>query len=302
MSKGVRLAIGEESDKALAMVQQTGSIGRRFLVDGRWGGMSMVALYLSLLSGVVVALQYDPAHPYYSASSLDILVPFGAFWRSLHFYSSQLFFLLALVHFLAVIVDKSLATLTFRRWLPLVLSMVAALLLLFTGYILRADATGSSAGIIAENILLSFPLLGRLLDSLLLALIDEGMKRVYANHLVGLGLLWLVLSWDHVRRYRVSWRQHPALVLSLIGFSALVAAPMEPEHLGAFHINGPWFFVGLQELLRYIQPFWAGIVWPLALVVALVLMHRQELAVRARNFCLGWLAAYAVLSLIGLGR
>lgn len=294
--------MADDSNKIFVTIQQIGREGRRLLVDGRWGASSMVALYLSLLSGVVVALQYDPAHPYYSASSLDILAPFGAFWRSLHYYASQLFFLLAVVHFLAVIVARSFATMTFKRWLPLVLSMVAALLLLFTGYILRADATGASAGIIAENILLSFPILGRFLDSLLLALIDEGMKRVYANHLIGLGLLWLVLAWDHVRRYRVSWRQHPFLVLSVIGLSALLTAPMEPEHLGVFHINGPWFFVGLQELLRYVQPFWAGIAWPAALVVALVLIHKQETAIKARLFCLGWLVVYAVLSIIGLSR
>lgn len=262
----------------------------------------MVALYLSLVSGVVIALQYDPAHPYYSSSSLDILAPFGAFWRSLHFYASQLFFLLAMVHLLAIIVNRGYESLPFKRWLPLALSMVAALLLLFTGYILRADATGSSAGMIAENILLSIPLLGRFLDGLLFSIIDEGMKRVYANHLIGLGLLWLVLSWDHIRRYRISWRQQPLLVLALIGFSAVLAAPMEPEHLGAFHINGPWFFIGLQELLRHIQPFWAGIVWPAALVIALLLIHRPGTAARARLFCLAWLAVYALLTCIGLGR
>jgi ubiquinol-cytochrome c reductase cytochrome b subunit len=262
----------------------------------------MVALYLSLISGVVVSLQYDPAHPYYSASSLDILAPFGAFWRSLHFYASQLFFLLLVVHVLAVIVGRSYVSMPFKRWLPLVLSLVVALLLLFTGYILRGDSTGSSAGMIAENILLSVPLFGRLLDSLLFSLIDEGMKRVYANHLIGLGLLWVVLSWDHLRRYRVSWRQHPGLVLAMIGFSALVAAPMEPEHLGVFHINGPWFFVGLQELLRYMPPFLAGIAWPSTFVVGLVLVYQQERAVRARLFCLGWLALYAILSFIGLSR
>jgi ubiquinol-cytochrome c reductase cytochrome b subunit len=262
----------------------------------------MVALYLSLLSGVVVSLQYVPAHPYYSATSLDILAPFGAFWRSLHFYASQLFFLLLAVHFLAVIVGRSYETLPFKRWLPLVLSLVAALLLLFTGYILRGDSTGSSAGIIAENILLSLPLVGRFLDSLLLSLIDEGLKRVYANHLVGLGLLWVVLSWDHLRRYRVSWRQHPVLVLTLIGVSAFILAPMEPEHLGVFHINGPWFFVGLQELLRYINPFWAGVVWPATFIVALVLIHKQEAVAKARLYCLGWLALYALLTFIGLSR
>ena len=284
------------------MLQAAGR-GRKFLVDGPWGARSMVALYLSLLSGVVVSLQYDPAHPYYSASSLDILAPFGAFWRSLHFYSSQLFFLLAIVHLLAVIVNRSYQSLSFKRWLSLALAMVAALLLLFTGYVLRADATGSSAGMIAENILLSIPLGGQLLDALLFSIIDEGMKRVYANHLIGLGLLWLLLSWDHIRRYRISWRQHPVLILAMIGFSALVAAPMEPERLGIFHINGPWFFIGLQELLRHIHPFWAGIVWPLTLVAALASIHGPEgTATRARLFCLGWLAIYAILTAVGLSR
>lgn len=284
------------------MSQTTPSLGTKFLIEGRWGARSMVALYLSLFSGVVVSLQYDPGHPYYSASSLDILTPFGAFWRSLHFYASQLFFLLLFLHFLAVIVERSYESLAFKRWLLLVLSMVAALLLLFTGYILRGDSTGSSAGLIAENILLAIPLLGRLLDSLLFSLIDEGMKRVYANHLVGLGLLWVLLSWDHLRRYRVSWRQHPVLVLTVIGFSAIVAAPLEPEHLGVFHINGPWFFVGLQELLRYVPPVLAGVVWPSMFVAGLILIHKQAVAVKARLFCLGWLACYILLSFIGLSR
>lgn len=276
--------------------------GKKFLVEGRWGASCMVALYLSLISGVVVALQYDPAHPYYSVSSLDILAPFGLFWRSLHFYASQLFFLLAILHLLAVIVDRSYESLPFKRWLPLALSMVAALLLLFTGYILRGDATGNSAGMIAENILLTIPWVGRLFDSLLFSLIDEGMKRVYANHLVGLGLLWVVLCWDHLRRYRISWRQEPMLVLALIGFAALVPAPIEPERIGVFHINGPWFFIGLQELLRYIQPFWAGIAWPATLVLALVLIHKEGVAARARLYCLGWVVVYSVLTIVGLSR
>jgi len=262
----------------------------------------MVSLYLSLFSGVMLSLQYDPATPYYSASSLDILAPFGLFWRSLHFYASQLFFVLLVVHTVAVLVERSYLSLSFKRWLALVLSLVVALLLLFTGYILRGDSTGSSAGMIAENILLSIPLLGQLLDSLLFSLSDEGVKRVYANHLIGLGLLWVVLVWDHLRRYRVSWRQHPLLILSLIGGAALVSAPMEPEHLGAFHIGGPWFFVGLQELLRYIPPLWAGVVWPLSFIVALVFVHQQEMAVKSLRYCGCWLVLYVVLTLIGLAR
>lgn len=286
------------------MGQSISNAVRRFLTESPWGARSMVALYVSLVSGVVVSLQYDSAHPYYSASSLDILAPFGLFWRSLHFFSSQVFFILAVVHLVAIVGDRSRAQMATNRWLPLALSMVAALLLLFTGYILRGDATGSSAGMIAENIVLALPLGGSFLDSFLFSMIDEGMKRVYANHLVGLGLIWLALAWDHIRRYRVNWRQHPVLVLSLLAWSAVVSAPMEPERLGVFHINGPWFFVGLQELLRYAPPFWAGVVWPATLVAAIALLQKEEdgVALRARWYCLVWLVIYAILTAIGFSR
>lgn len=269
----------------------------------QWGAKSMVALYLSLLSGVLVAYQYDPAQPYYSAGSLDILVPFGAFWRSLHFYASQLFFLLSVLHFTAIVIGREAPRVTPAGWVKLTAALMVALLLLFTGYILRGDSTGSSAGSIAENIILAVPLLGKTLNSLLFSLTADGLKRVYANHLVGLGLLWLLLSWDHVRRYQISWRSQTWLVLLTLTFCALIKAPIDPEQIGVFHIAGPWFFIGLQEILRYIPPFWAGIVWPGCLLIPLCLLYpgsrwyRQALWLSA---C--WLLLYALLTLIGLTR
>jgi ubiquinol-cytochrome c reductase cytochrome b subunit len=266
----------------------------------KWGARGMVALYLSLLSGLIVALQYNPAHPYYSTSIIDTLVPFGSFWRSLHFYSSQLFFLLIVLHFIAVLLSNPPSLPTYS-WIKLVISMLVVLLLLFTGYILRADTTGSSAGRIAENILLSVPYIGRTLDSLLLDVEFGGMKRVYVNHLVGFGLLWLVLIWPHIRRYMVGWRQFPWLILAVFTWSALIPAPMEPSRIGVFNITGPWFFIGLQELLRYVPPFWAGIVWPSIFVVGLFIIAPGN-TWRKRGYLLvaGWLALYLLLTILGL--
>jgi ubiquinol-cytochrome c reductase cytochrome b subunit len=273
------------------------------IVSIPWGAKSMVALYLSIFSGIAVALQYDPAAPYYSASSLDILVPFGAFWRSLHFYASQLFFLFLVVHLFAVVIESRVATLTAPKWVLLVFSVAVGLLLLFTGYLLRDDATGSAAGAIAENILLSIPLIGKFANSLLFSLSDSGMGRVYVNHMVGLCIVWLFLCWDHIRRYRVNWKNHPLLVISVILFCAFANAPMEPDAIGVFYISGPWFFMGLQEILRYIQPFWAGIFFPALLLVALIFLHPHYKRSRQAAHCIViWLLLYLGFTLVAFWR
>ncbi len=276
---------------------------RQHFLKVRWGEKSIVALYLSILSGVVVALQYDPAEPFYSLSTIEVLAPFGSFWRALHYYTSQLFFLLSLCHLAAIIWDNKHGPIPRGRWVLLIMGLVTTLLLLFTGYVLRGDATGASAGVIAENILLAVPLVGRWLNELLFAVTTAAMKRVYANHLIGLGALWLVLSWDHFRRYRVRIWLHPYFVCTLLLVSALWPATMEPERLGMLHIAGPWFFLGLQELLRYVQPFWAGVLFPCTFIVSLCLLPEQGRIGRAAGgYAALWLLAYAVLSAVGFAR
>lgn len=268
----------------------------------RWGEKSFIALYLSLFSGVVVALQYDSAAPFYSANTIELLIPFGEFWRSLHFYASQLFFLCFLCHF-AVIVTAGSPAIPYAKWVLLVASLPVTVLLLFTGYVLRADATGEAAGVIAENIMLSIPMVGEWFNALLFSIARDGLVRVYANHLVGLGLLWLVLCWDHVRRYRVSFRQHGGFTVALLLFCLLVKAPLEPYRLGVFHIAGPWFFLGLQEMLRVIHPFWAGVFFPLLFLAALLLVPLDATWRRWALWFAGlWLAFYGVLTVVGALR
>ena len=268
----------------------------------RWGGSTLISLYLSVLSGIIVALQYNPAEPFHSTSAIELLAPFGSFWRGLHYYSSQAFFLLLLCHFVAVTWENthyySRAT-----WVRLSLSLPVALLLLFTGYILRDDATGEAAGLIAENIMLSVPIAGDWLNDLLLAVTANGVKRVYANHLAGLMLAGAWCIWPHIRRYSTRWRDHLLLICVVFLLSVFLVAPMEPQRFGLVHIAGPWFFLGLQEALRYAPPFWAGIALPgLLLVAVLRLPHRGR---RRRKYLAGvgiWLMFYAVLTAVGFLR
>ncbi len=266
-----------------------------------WGGFSFVSLYISVLSGLVVGFQYDPASPLYSVSTLDMLVPYGAYFRSLHFYSSQLFFLFCLCHLIGIF-DKT-ENYSSRQWIMLSATLPVALLILFSGYVLRGDATGSSAGMIAEAILLDIPVIGSNINDLLFSISDNGMKRIYINHIIGFGLLWGWLAWGHVKKYRVSLTHHTFLCITILLFSILVAAPFEADHLGIIHIAGPWFFLGLQELLRYLPPLLAGIIYPASLLLSLALLQKKNrFFTPLLIYILFWLLSYAVLTGIALTR
>lgn len=241
--------------------------GYEFLIRIKWGAWALIALYLSLLSGLIVGLQYDYATPYYSASSLDILIPYGYYFRSLHFYTSQFFFFFTCIHLAAVYTQTS--NYKNSEWFKLIAALPVIILLLFTGYILRWDSTGASAGRIAESIIQTIPILGQLFDSILLSLDSSGLRKVYIQHVVGLDLILLVLLWQHLRIYRVKIFNHLPICGAMLIFSVILYAPMDPEKLGTTYIAGPWFFLGLQELLRYLHPFVAGVFVPLIFVALL---------------------------------
>ena len=270
----------------------------RLLLAYRWGGASLISLFLSVLSGIVIGLQYDPAEPFYATTSIELVIPYGSFWRALHYYSSQAFFLLLLAH-LAVVLWQNDTRFTRGAWIRLSATLPAALLLLFTGYVLRGDATGEAAGAIAEHICLSIPLVGGLINDLFFDLADSGVRKVYLHHVIGLVVLGGMAAWPHLRRYTARWRSHLLLVLATVAVSTLFAAPVEPERFGLLFIAGPWFFLGLQELLRYLPPFVAGVLLPLVPVA--LLFWLPEGGAHRRGWLLAlllWLVAYAVFTLL----
>lgn len=274
----------------------------QWLCEYRWGGGSLISLFLSILSGIVVALQYDVNTPFYSTTTIELVVPYGSFWRALHYYSSQAFFLLLLAH-LAVVLWKNEEAFKRGAWIRLCTTLPCGLLLLFTGYVLRGDATGEAAGAIAEHICLSVPLIGPQLNDLLFDLADSGLRKVYAHHVIGLVVLGGMAAWPHLRRYTARWRNHLVLVLVTVLVSIAVAAPMEPSRFGLLFIAGPWFFLGLQELLRFWPTFVAGVLTPL-LPLALLFWLPKTSRFRSRVL-LGiglWLLAYAILTYLCILR
>ncbi len=271
------------------------------LKNAKWGAWALVSLYVSLFSGVVVGIQYEYTTPYYSSVSIDLIVPFGDYFRSLHFYSSQFFFVFSCAHLLFVY--KETEKYTRGDWLKLTSILPVALLLLFTGYILRGDSTGSSAGIIGENIVLAIPLIGNSLNDLLFSITETGMRKIYIHHVISLDLLVLILLWSHLRKYRMFLRDHLFVLSFTFCLPILIAAPLEPDQLGITYISGPWFFLGLQELLRIFSPLLAGVIVPCCFLLAIYSLRPPATRNRfALTFISAWLVLYTILSLIAYLR
>jgi ubiquinol-cytochrome c reductase cytochrome b subunit len=267
----------------------------------KWGAWALLSLYVSLLSGILVGLQYDYATAFYSTTAIDLLVPYGRFFRSLHFYSSQFFLFFSCIH-LAAVYWKS-AKFNYWEWIQLTSTLPIILFLLFTGYILRGDNTGASAGMIAESIIHEIPLLGPILNDLFFSVSDSGLRKVYVHHVITFDFLLLICAWNHLRMYRVNIGDYRPLVAAMFIFSIFVAAPLELEQPGATYIAGPWFFLGLQELLRSLHPLVAGVAVPGIFVAALFAARpgssRRQLALAGMAV---WVALYAVFSCIAWFR
>lgn len=264
----------------------------------KMGSVTTAALFWALLSGVIVAYQYEVFSPFVSTVAMNTLIPFGGFFRSLHYWSAQIFFLGMLWHTFERLCDASLYSGRLIRWGLLAGTVPMAVLALFTGYVLKWDATGRAAGHIAENLLLSVPVLGVQLNRFLVAVSEDGLMRVYAAH-IGLSLgLWWLGTWFHTRRVTFTYNDAGVVLLVCALLSIVLEAPLEQGALEPNIIKGPWFFLGVQELLKHIAPFWAGIVFPAVPVLSLTLLPLTRLHKLCVGVMVGWCVIYTGLTLL----
>lgn len=118
----------------------------------------------------------------------------------------------------------------------------------------------------------------------------------------------MVFTWPHlVLREAMVFM---ILLAVLTALSLLVDAPLEEQANPAKTPNpskAPWYFLGLQELLHIMPPFWAGIavpgIWIAYLIVTPYIDKNPSNRPRDRKFAIGFFLAgiiwFAVLTIIG---
>jgi hypothetical protein len=264
------------------------------------GDLAFAAFWLALGSGALVAVPYDAAA---AADSLQLLLladPAGAFVRGLHYWSAQLFLVFTALHLIEHLARRTEARVRLGVWLRLVLSTVVVVYLMLSGYVLKGDGEGQLARQVLGGLLDRLPLLGGALHSLLLG--PEGsLQLLYVQHAATASLLTLAFIVEHFRR---AW-PGPAAWLTVLGASAGLSLALVPtlHHPADPVVKGPWYMLGLQELLHWLRSpglAWAPLLAALALLAGLPLLSSRWSG-RVKVLLASALALYATLTAVGYG-
>jgi quinol-cytochrome oxidoreductase complex cytochrome b subunit len=182
-------------------------------------------------------------------------------------------------------------------------ALLAFILLLdFTGYVLRWDEGIHWALVVGANMLKTVPWIGEGLYKFVIGGSEPGdstLIRFYAWHIFGLTIgMVILITWhafrvrrdggiaipppaerkehERITRFNLVRREVLAMTITaviLILFSLIFPAPIKQPMSTVSTMGGdstaPWFFLWIQYLLKFGDPFVMGILVPVLVVVAL---------------------------------
>ncbi len=212
------------------------------------GWIALTGLLICVISGVLLAIPYDFTRSYQSVAAILLFNPSGVFVRNLHYLSAQLFFVFTILHIYDHL-RKSTETKIKKKSTWLILCMVIAIIgyEMISGFILKGDAGGIQARRIVASLLESIPFAGQMLSSALTGT-DENWQIVYIQHVAAGTIFLFIAIYEHVKTVWPKQRTFVLIFAMLLLTSILFRAPL--GQVESSQIKGPWFFIGIQEILH----------------------------------------------------
>jgi quinol-cytochrome oxidoreductase complex cytochrome b subunit len=272
-------------------------------------GAGGLAVFLSLILGLTGILEMyfyipTPEQAGPSIQTITFLVPFGRLVRGLHFWAAQALLVVTAIHLIRVVFTGAYTLPRRFNYLLGLALFVLILFLDFTGYVLRWDEGIRWALVVGTNLLRTIPLVGVQLYAFIVGGDQPGLAaltRFYAWHIFGLTAAVIGLIVWHIFRVRrdggiaapppearpdtrritrFELFSREALAALLAGIALILIASLLPTPLsvpisdsGAAlqgDVKAPWFFLWVQQLLRYGDAFWLGVALPLVFLVLLI--------------------------------
>lgn len=271
-------------------------------VRGYAGGLALLSFLVLSVTGIILMFHYRPVeeYAYLDMKSLQFDVPFGMFLRNMHRWAAHGMVILVLVHMFRVFLSGNYKSPQGFNWAVGVVLLVLTFLMSGTGYVLPWDQPSfESVAIFVRPTLLPF----------------------YVFHCLVLPAVATGLMIVHVRKATESKEGFPlkaglVLLILLMVCSILFDAPLEEATNLSVTRNpskAPWYFLGLQEMQVYFDPWIASVVLPCLIIVGLILIpyldvNKKEVghdSIRERKFavsvfCFGFFILWLLPILVGL--
>jgi quinol-cytochrome oxidoreductase complex cytochrome b subunit len=271
------------------------------------GGLAIFLMLVLGVTGILEMFYYvpNPQEAALSVQTITYLVPFGGFVRNLHYWSAQALLIVSAIHLLRVVFTAAYGRPRQFNYLLGLCLFVLAILLDFTGYILRWDSGICWPLTTGTNLLKTIPWMGSFLFRVATGggeACSTALLRFYIWHIFGLTVTAMIISFWHAFRVRrdggiavpppglrtsserisrneLVRREVVAILVAgiiLILMATFLPAPIAPAMTAkpAFveSTRAPWFFLWVQQMLKWGNPLVFGVLIPLGILLGLALI------------------------------
>ena len=271
------------------------------------GGLAVFLFLVLLVTGILEMFYYIPTpdRATISIQTIAHFVPYGGLIRNLHYWGAQALVMVLFIHVLRITLTGAYKQPRRFNYLLGLSLLVLTVALDFTGYILRWDQGTSWALVVGTNLIKAIPGLGNQLYEFAIGGVQLGsaaLLRFYSWHTFGLTLAMIVAvvwhifrirrdggiavpppalreSEERISRFELVRRElllmtaaAVALVLLSTFWPAPVTAPLTSTTAALTNARAPWFFLWVQQLLKFGDPFLLGVLLPLILLAILILI------------------------------
>jgi quinol-cytochrome oxidoreductase complex cytochrome b subunit len=271
-------------------------------------------VFLLFCTGLLLKFYYFPFPEKAHDSILYITnnVLFGSFIRNIHFWSANFLIVITFLHFLRVFFTSAFHPPRDVNWVIGLGLLIIVLSFNFTGYLLPWDQLSFWAVTICTGMLEYIPLIGKWLQGMARGGADVGAPTLsifFAAHTALLPFTMIILLLFHFWRVRraggialptskdsyegnIKVKTVPDLILRevvtalvlmaiILILSAIFNAPLGDKANPGLSPNpskAPWYFMGFQEILLHIHPFFAVCIIPAIILIFLLLLPFMKYA------------------------
>jgi len=233
---------------------------RKLLMPG-WGEIALSAFIIALVSGVLLIPFISSGNESFLLLSKLVASNAGYLVHSVHSYSADIFLISLVMHTFEYLYKKAHLSYSMRSWFWLVLLSIVSIIVVLSGFLSIGSKESMSAIAILKGIFEPVVFIGKPVVQFLFG--RQSTSTIYTHHVSTFTVLPLILVYVHIRRIKPD----VYAIIYTLGLTLLIAW-LQPAAIGHLPdsvmevVKGPWYFIGLQEMLGWMPVWLAGIIFP----------------------------------------